>query len=180
MELKNEQNEKTTYAVEFTYWSEEPTADLYCDGYHIASSKVPAVFSVPNGEIEVAAGSYGINRMHYVTKERKEYTLYPDRRSFRGLRMRFHNRFPRTSSLIGTIAVITLLVSLVLSFPQLIETVTQIPWVSNQFGQFSSPITLPLWANITLITLAILAGYERALMLRNHWLVDMETSYWDS
>ncbi|GAB3796133.1 hypothetical protein [Virgibacillus kimchii] len=34
---------------------------------------------------------------------------------------------------------------------------------------------------VTILVIAgTLAALERALMLRNHWLIDMETSWWDS
>ncbi|WP_079473953.1 hypothetical protein [Marinococcus halophilus] len=86
-----------TYAVDCKYFVEEPRADVYREGRHIASSKLPAVFPVENGVIEVAAGSYGIKRIHYVTEEETEYPLWPDPCSIRDLRLRLDHQFPRIS-----------------------------------------------------------------------------------
>src|SRR5690625_1235811 len=66
-----------TYAVDVHYFSEEETAELYRNGKHIAKSKLPAIFPVPGGFIEVAISTYGLTRMHYVTEEDEEHQLYP-------------------------------------------------------------------------------------------------------
>ncbi len=44
--------------------------------------------------MEVASGMDGINRIYYVTNEGKANLIYPDDRSFRGMRLRFDKRFP--------------------------------------------------------------------------------------
>jgi len=168
------------YAVDVNYFSEESTAELYRDGKHYATSKLPAVFPVPGGFIEVAISTYGLKRMHYVTEDETEHQLYPDPRSTEGLRMRFDSHFPRASSIIGIAAIVILLISLVLGLPQLAAAISQIPIVEENFGSFESPFILQDWLNITLLTAGILAALERALMMRNHWLIDMETSWWDS
>ncbi len=94
--------------------------------------------------------------------------------------MWLHKRSPRTSSFIEVIAIVILLTSIALGLPQLIEKITEIPWVTENIGTFVSPIAFPAWANITIGVVAAIAGVERTLMLRSHWLIDMETSYWDS
>lgn len=169
-----------TYAVNVNYFSEESAADLYRDGKHCATSKLPAVFPVPGGFIEVATTTYGIKRMHYITNKETAHQLYPDRLSTEGLRMRFDARFPRVSGVIGITAIVILLISVVLGLPQLAAAISQIPIVEEYLGSFESPILLPEWLNITLLITGTLAALERALMLRNHWLIDMETSWWDS
>lgn len=180
IEIINDKNEKFMYAINCKYFEDEPSANLYHNGKHIAYSKLPATFPVENGVIEVGHGGYGVNQIHYATDKEEAFSIYPDKRSIRGLRMWLHKRFPQTSRLIGIIAIIILLTSLVLSLPQLIEKLTQIPWVSEKIGVFESPITLPVWVNITIFIAGAIAGLERTLMLRKHWLIDMETSYWDN
>lgn len=168
------------YAVNVNYFSEKETTELYRDGKHYATSKLPAVFQVPGGFIEVAVTTYGLKRMHYVAEGEGEYQLYPDRKSTEGLRMRFDARFPRSSKIIGIAAIIILLVSLVLGLPQLIAAISQIPIVEEHIGSFEWPLILPDWLNTTLLISGIIAALERALMLRSHWLIDMETSWWDN
>lgn len=177
IEITNDKNEKTNYAISCKYFVEE---HLYRNGRHIAYSKLPAAFPVENGVIEIVNGGYGINRIHYDTDKEGTFSVYPDKRSIRGLRMWLHKRFPRISSLIGMIAIVILLTSIALSLPQLIEKITEIPWVTENIGTFVSPITFSLQINIWMWVAGAVAGVERTLMLRNHWLIDMETSYWDS
>ncbi|KQL58603.1 MULTISPECIES: hypothetical protein [Bacillaceae] len=181
LKLRNHESEDHVYAVNVHFFSEDNTAELYLNGKHIATSSLPAAFPVPGGVIEVGTTDYGLSRMHYVEDGgQREYVLQPDKRSGEGLRMRFDQRFPILSKSIGRSAVMVLLVSLLLGLPQLVELVTSIPWIHEQIGTFQSPITLPDWANTTLIVAAVLAGIERALLLKNHWLIDMETGYWDN
>ena len=180
IEITNDQNEKTDYAISCKYFAEEPKADLYRNGIHIAYSKLPAAFVVENGVIEIEKGGYGINRIRYDSDKEETFSVYPDKRSIRGLRMRLHKRFPKISSLIGMIAILILLTSIALSAPQLIEKITEIPWVSENIGTFKLPIAFSLQVNIWIWVAGAVAGVERTLMLRNHWLIDMETSYWDS
>ncbi|GAQ16410.1 hypothetical protein OPHB3_0327 [Oceanobacillus picturae] len=180
IDITNDNNEKIIYAISCKYFAEEPMADLYRDGRHIAYSKLPAAFPVENGVIEIDSGGYGINRIRYATEEDKTYSVYPDKHSIRGWRMWLHKRFPQISRLIGILAIIVLLISLALSLPQLIEMITEIPRVSENIGTFESPIVFSWQSNTWIFAAGVLAGLERTLMLRNHWLIDMETSYWDS
>jgi hypothetical protein len=177
--LREDDGHVHTYAVNVNYFSEESTTDLYRDGKHYATSKLPAVFPVPGGFIEVAITTYGVKRMHYVSDDEAAHMLYPDRRSTEGLRMRFDARFPRASSVVGISAIIILLVTLVLGLPQLAALISQIPFIEENLGSFESPWVLPDWLNTMLMIAGILAALERALMLRNHWLIDMETNWWD-
>lgn len=178
--LREDDGAVHTYAVDINYFNEKSTAELYRDGKHHATSGLPAVFSVPGGVIEASISSFGLKRMHYVTDDETEHQLYPDGRSTEGLRMRFDSHFPRVSSVIGITAVVVLLISLVLGLPQLAALISQIPFIADNWGSFDSPVVLPDWLNTVLLVAGILAALERALMLRNHWLVDMETSWWDS
>ena len=44
-------------------------------------------------------------------------------------------------------------------------------------GTFTSPIQLPAWLNTALLVAGIIAAFERALTLRNHWLIDADTTW---
>jgi hypothetical protein len=65
---------------------------------------------------------------------------------------------------------------LAVALPKTLEVVTHSPIVAQHVGTFVSPIRLPQWANISLAVAGALAAMERALTLRNHWLLDMDTS----
>lgn len=171
IEIKTNEKERLNYAVNCSYFVEEPRADLYREGRHIAYSKLPAVFPVENGFIEAASGSYGIKRMHYVTEEETEYRLYPDKRSLRGLRLSLDNQFPLTSRLIGVISILMLLTTFVLGLPQLIEPISQVPWIAENIGVFVSPFEYSAMENFWIVVLGVIAGVERSLLLRNKWLL---------
>ncbi|TDQ41189.1 hypothetical protein [Aureibacillus halotolerans] len=178
IKLTDEDNDEMIYAVNVNHFNENHATELYCDGKHIATSELPAAFSVPDGAIEVGTSIYGLSRMHYVTTENNEYPLQPDKWSTEGIRMRLDARFPRASSIIGKMAIVVLFVSLFVGLPQLASVISETPFFAVNFGSFVSPIQLPGWANTTLTVAGILAGVERALMLRNHWLIDIETTFW--
>ena len=79
--------------------------------------------------------------------------------------------------MIGLVAVMILLVGLVLMVPQVVELVTTVEVVAAQVGTFTSPIQLPVWLNTTLLVAGMIAAFERALTLRNHWLIDADTTW---
>ncbi len=173
-----EEDIENVYAVNVDYFNEDETTELYLNGKHHATSNLPATFPVANGYIEVATTTFGLKRMHYVTADGTEQQLAPHPRSMEGLRMKFDQRFPGISKLIGIAAIIILLVSLVLGLPQLVALISQIDFISDRFGTFESPIVLSDWLNMTLVVGGTLAALERAITLRSHWLIDMET-WWD-
>ncbi len=177
--ITNEKNETIYYALKSRYFAEDSSVDLYHNNKHIAYSTLPAAIPVENGIIEVKSGGSGINSIKYITDKKETFSVYPDKRSVRGLRMGLHKSFPKISSLIAGIAIVILLTSLALSLPQLIESIAQIPWVSENIGTFESPINLSVWENFAIGIAVALAAIERALMLRSHWLIDMETSGWE-
>lgn len=152
-------------------------AALYRDGAQLYRSKLPATFPVPGGVIEVAANGYGASRMHFVDDRGNEQVLAPHRRAAEGLRARFDRRFPALSRTIGVLAILILLVCLVTGIPQGLEMITSFEPIAERFGTFSSPIQLPDWANVSLLAAGLIAGTERALTLRNHWLVDLDTTW---
>jgi hypothetical protein len=147
-------------------------ADLYVDGRHTASSRVPAAFPVEGGVIEVAASTFGLKRCHYVTPDGAERQLVPDSRSAAGRRLRLDHDHPALSRSIGSASVVLLVGGLGVVVLELVDVVGRIPPVVDRFGGFRAPVQLPLWLTITLGVGAVVASMERALRLRYHWLLD--------
>ncbi|WP_308798976.1 hypothetical protein [Agromyces silvae] len=150
----------------------EVYVQLYRDGVNQARSKSPAAFAVPGGTIEVVTSGYGLRRCHYVADDGSERQLTPEPASAEGFRARLHRRFPTLSRGLGAISVIVLVIGVVLGVPQILETVTSIPPIAENFGTFVSPIHLPAWLNITILVATLVASTERALRLRYNWLLD--------
>ncbi|MBO3675460.1 hypothetical protein [Streptomyces sp. NEAU-YJ-81] len=174
LRLRNDDGRQTVYAVEVRHQSSDKAiAHLYLDGRHHAESKVPAVFPVQGGTVEVRASTFGLKRCHYVTAERAEYQLIPDPHSAEGRRARLDRSHPALSRWIGFLSVIVLAIGLVLLILQLTEQVTRAPeGVAQYVGTFTSPIDLPAWGNVVLGFCTVAASTERALRLRYHWLLD--------
>lgn len=152
--------------------NDSPVA-LYRDGVQIHRSDLPAIFRLPGGQLEVATTLYGLRRMHFVRDSGEAYVLRPHPHSPEGLRAAFSRRAPRTSRTIGHFAAMILLAGLALTLPQGLETVTDLHLISERIGSFTSPISLPAWANTALVTVTTFAAIERALTLRRHWLLDL-------
>ncbi|HJF15973.1 MAG TPA: hypothetical protein K8V32_14485 [Enteractinococcus helveticum] len=167
------------YAVNVNYFDWDDTADLYLDGVHTAQADLPAEFPVEGGTIEVATSTYGLKRMHFVDRTGQARVLKPDPASAEGLRARFAQRAPRTSRLIGILAVVILLTLLPIGLLDLAEIITHTEFAQQYIDPFTSPIRLPDWATTPALVLSILAALERALTLRNHWLIDMDTGWFD-
>ncbi|MEV6817750.1 hypothetical protein AB0M72_03245 [Nocardiopsis dassonvillei] len=169
---------RTVYAVHVDhtqrFFSEDGKgrADLYLDGRHHAESRLPAVFPVRGGVIEVAATAFGLRRCHYVTDEGTEHQLVPDPRSGEGRRARLEREHPVLSRWIGVLSLLLLVVPAVLLVPQLVEVAFELPPVAERFGTFTSPVHLPVWLNTALALGAAAASTERALRLRYNWLLD--------
>jgi hypothetical protein len=165
-----------TCAVDVRRWGKqsggEAIAHLYLDGRHHARSRIPAVFSVEGGVIEVAMSRFGIKRCHYVTAEGQERQLDPDPKSAVGRRARLERNHLAASRVIGLVSVLLLVIGVGLNVLQLIEPISRVPAIAGHLGTFTSPIRLPLWLNLTLALGAALASMERGLRLRYHWLLD--------
>ncbi|MGI5192835.1 hypothetical protein ACQEVY_04150 [Streptomyces sp. CA-288835] len=176
LRLTNDDGRQTVYTVDVRHQNQSEgyvKAHLYLDGSHHAESKVPAVFPIQGGTVEVRTSGFGLKRCHYVTAEGAEFLLVPDPVSAEGRRARLDRSHPALSRWIGFLSVIVLVVGLVLLILQLAEQVTRAPeGIAQYVGTFTSPIDLPAWGN-TLIGLAtVAASTERALRLRYHWLLD--------
>ena len=174
--------EQDVYSVDVDLYGKEwmgPESALYKNGRRIKESSVPSVYEVPGGFIEVETTTYGVKRIHYVT-DSDELQMVPDKHSLEGMRARFDSKFPMTGKWIGYIAIAILIISLIVAIPAVIELITRINIVGDNFGTFTSPFQFPYWLNATLVILGLLAATERALSLKNHWLIDMETNTFDS
>jgi hypothetical protein len=163
-----------TYAVDVRQAGDpddgEVRARLYRNGAQIAVSKLPARFTVPGGHIEVAVGSYGLRRCHYVTADGRERQLTPHPGSAEGWRARLHHRHPVLSRSIGVLSALIILVGVCIAVPQLVETISQAPPIAENLGVFTSPFHLPPALNVTVAVAVFLASTERALRLRSTWL----------
>ena len=174
-EHPNDDDQVHTYAVDVNFFDEKSRAFLYRDGTQHAVSKMPAAFPISGGFIEVAATMFGMKRVHLVLNSGEERQLRPAPRTAEHRRAVFGQRFPGMSRLIAGTAIVILLIGLVVGVPQLIEQVSQIPIIAERFGSFSAPFSPPGWVNTTLLVGGIAAAFERALTLRNHWLIDADT-----
>lgn len=175
LRLTGEDGQWHTWSVDVRHGGDsngEVRAQLYCDGQHHARSKLPAAFPLPGGTVEVVASGYGLKRCHYVSHDGAERQLMPDSASAEGRRARLEREHPALGRAIGCVSVAVLVVALILGFPQIVQQISQIPPIADNFGSFTSPIRLPAWFNVTLLVATLVASTERALRLRNHWLLD--------
>lgn len=177
--LATPEGARTTYAVQVKYFDWEDTADLYLNGIHHAQAKLPAAFPVAGGTIEVASTLYGLKRMHFVGAAGQEKVLRPDPASAEGLRARLAQRHPVLSKTISTLAIVILLVLLVFGLMQAVEFITHREYVQGFVDPITAPLSLPDWASTPALVLGVLAALERALTLRNHWLIDMDTGWFE-
>ncbi|MFS0786666.1 hypothetical protein ABC345_09840 [Shouchella sp. 1P09AA] len=173
--ITKENNEQVHYALKSRYFADDSSVDLYHGKTHVAYSTLPASIPIENGILEVKSGGSGINQIRYRTDEAETFSIYPDKRSVRGWRLGLHRHFPVISNCLGLLAILVLLASLALGLPQIVEQISEIPWIAEHIGTFQSPINLPVWLNVAIGLATGFAATERALMLRSHWLIDMET-----
>lgn len=175
--LRTPDGAASTYAVDVRQAGDasdgEVRARLYLDGSMVALSKLPARFSVPGGHIEVAVGTYGLRRCHYVRAEGGESPLTPDPASAEGRRARLHRTRPGLSRLVGIVSMAFVVAGLCVTVPQLIETFSHIPPIADAIGTCDSPVRLPIAANALVAIAAVVGSTERALRMRSSWLDDL-------
>ncbi|MCC2314999.1 hypothetical protein [Cellulomonas xiejunii] len=150
----------------------EARADLYVDGLHHATAKLPAAFGVPDGTIDVASSGYGMRRIHHVRHDGSVRQLVPDPASAEGWRARLDRTHPALSRALALASASVLVVALVLGVPQVVEQLTAIPPVAQAVGAWTSPFRLSETANIALVVATIAASTERALRLRYSRILD--------
>ncbi|MFC9508246.1 hypothetical protein [Streptomyces sp. NPDC057002] len=176
LRLLSDEGRQLDYAVDVRHQNQKDgyvKAHLYLDGRHHAESRVPAVFPVHGGTVEVRASNFGLKRCHYVTAEGAEFRLVPDPASAEGRRARLDRSHPAVSRCIGFLSLIVLLIGLSLLILQLAEQLTRDPQgLARYVGTFISPIDLPAGANAVVGLVTVAASTERALRLRYNWLLD--------
>lgn len=168
--------EASVYTIEVKHGGDPETwevlASLYRDGRHVAESKVPALFPVPGGSIDVRTSEVGMRRAHFIADDGTEHRLEPDPRSAEGRRMRFAREHPAGSWLMGAVSVVLLLIGIGLNLLQFAEPLSEIPPIADTIGTFESPVHLPLWLNVALGFGAAVGATERAMRMRFNWLLD--------
>ncbi|MEV1023108.1 hypothetical protein [Streptomyces sp. NPDC050264] len=167
---------QAVYTVDVRHWMNQSSgnvkAHLYRDGRLHAESKLPAVFPVPGGTIEVRMSGFGFRRCHYVTDKGPEHQLVPDPASAEGRRARIEHAHPALSRAIRFFSVCVLLASLLILIPQLLEQLTKSEGVARHTGTFTAALDLPAWGNVAITLATLVASTERALRLRFNWLLD--------
>ncbi|KAB1644917.1 hypothetical protein [Gulosibacter chungangensis] len=165
-----------SYAVDVNFFDLESRCALYRDGSQHLRAKLPVKFPVHQGQIEVADSTYGMTRIHLL-RDGQEQQLVPMPGTAEFWRAKFGRNHPVASRIIGWLAIAILLVSLVLLLPWVIELISQMDFIAERFGTFTNPLEVPGWLGSTLAVASVLAGLERALTIRSHWLIDADT-YW--
>lgn len=163
-----------TYAVDVRQAGDlrdgEVRARLYLEGALVSYSKLPARFSVTGGHIEVAVGTFGLRRCHYVPTDGDARQLTPHPASAEGRRAGLHRRHPALSRLVGVISTLLVLVGVAVAVLQLTETISQVPPIAEALGTFESPLHLSVAATVALGVATVVGSTERALRLRSSWL----------
>ena len=154
-------------------------ASLYRDDSHVQTAEMPAEFQLEHGRIEVAASRFGMEKIQLVAADGTSRQLDPAPGTPEHWRAQLSRRHPGVGRALAAVAVLVLVVNLMVLAPQLLDLLTHQAVWTDRFPPFDSPLDLPAWANTSLAVLGALAGVERALSLRNHWLLDVETAGMD-
>ena len=166
-----------TYTVDVRHSGDladgEIRARLYVNGALQSYAKMPTRFVVPGGHIEVAVTSFGLKRCHYVTADGAEQQLSPDPASAEGRRARLHHRHPGLSRTIGFASTVFVIVGLCVEVPQIVAALFHIPLIADSIGSFTSPVQLPLQANLLIGLAAVVGSTERSLRLRSSWIDEL-------
>ncbi|MFD3585852.1 hypothetical protein [Streptomyces sp. NPDC058683] len=174
LRLAGDDGHEAVYAVDVRHWQNQSSgnvkAHLYLDGRLHAVSKLPAVFPVQGGTVEVKMSGFGLKRCHYVTDEGRECQLVPD--SAEGRRARLDRAHPALSRALGLLSLCVLVAALTVLVPQLAEQLTKSEGIAQHTGTFTSPIDVPKWGNIAIGVATVAASTERALRLRHSHLLD--------
>ncbi|WP_228528863.1 hypothetical protein [Arthrobacter gandavensis] len=145
-------------------------ARLYVNERLELLSRMPASFPVPGGHIEVAAGTFGMRRCHYVPAGGTPEQLHPHPKTAEGRRARLHRTHPLVSRAVGATATVLVLLGVIVAIPQLLETLLAIPPVRESLGTFELPVDVPPAVNVAVGVAAVAGSAERALRLRSNWL----------
>lgn len=153
--------------VDFLDWDEKVL--LYRDGVQERVQRGTSRFTLDDGaRLEVAWSTLGLRRAHLVRAEGTETPLTPAPGTAERWRADLERDRPALSRRLAATSWAVLTVALLLQVPQLLELGAGVTgWYA-----FTSPVTLPASLNTPLSVAALLAGLERALRLRHHWLID--------
>lgn len=175
--LRTPEGAVTTFSVDIRRAGDlsdgEVRARLYRDGSLAAYSRMPARFAVPGGHIEVAVGTFGLRRCHFVPDGGGEVPLTPDPASAEGRRARLHRERPRVSRVVGLVSTAFVLLGLCVAVPQILQELSQVPAVADSIGTFTSPVRPSPVGNVLIGIAAVLGSTERALRMRSSWLDDL-------
>lgn len=177
--IENQYGDSDRYTVDIDLYGPDllqGRANLFKNNKEIAKSTIPAQFPIGDGYIDVQATDYGLKRIHYV-EGNMERQLTPDPRTAEGFRANLAFRHPKLSRTIDILSITILVIGILVLIPSLIETISG--WEITGGFEFTSPLHLPGWFEGMMLVLTILAAIERALSIKNHWLIDMDTSYLD-
>lgn len=153
--------------VDFFDWDEK--VHLYRDGRLDRVQRGKARFELEDGaRIEAAMSTYGLRRAHLVLPDGTERRLDPAPGTAERWRADLERDHPTASRRLAYVSWTVLVVALVLQVPQLLALGS----VLTGWYEFTSPVTLPGWLDTVLSVGGTLAGIERALRLRYHWLLD--------
>lgn len=157
------------YAIDTDLFDFDEIIHFYVDGHRVETQESDASFEVPDGVIEVTVGTYGLTRAHLVQTSGEERLMTPAPGTAERWRLDLRRERPTLSTRLDWAARIILVVSLILQVPQWAE------WVLPNFGiDFMSPFSLPIWMNTWITIAGFLAAIDRALQLKNHWLLDSD------
>lgn len=159
----------TRWDVEVDYFDWDEKVRLYRDGVQERVQRGTSRFDLDDGaRIEVAWSTFGLKRAQLVPAGGDVTQLAPAPGTAERWRADLDRDRPTLSRRLGTASGLVLLLAVALQVPQLLEVgATATGWY-----EFTSPVTLPGWLNGPLGVAAVLAGVERALRLRYHWLLD--------
>ncbi|MGC5629789.1 hypothetical protein ACPYO6_16260 [Georgenia sp. Z1344] len=159
----------TTWDVDVDLFDLSEKVHLYRDGVQDRVQRGKSRFELPHGHrIEVAWSTYGLSRAHLVDAVGQEVQLEPRPGTGERWRADLERERPAASRLLAVVSWTILALALLLELPQLVQLVSG--WTG--WFDFTSPVSLPSWANVTLMVAGVVAALERALGMRNHWLLD--------
>lgn len=155
--------------VEVDYFDWDEKVRLYRDGVQERVQRGTSRFTLDDGaRIEAAWSTFGLRRAHLLRVDGEEQQLVPAPGTAERWRAELDRDRPHLSRRLAMTSWAVLAVALALQVPQLIEGGAQL----TGWYEFTSPVDLPGWVNTPLTIAGILAGLERALRLRYHWLLD--------
>lgn len=153
--------------VDFFDWDER--VYLYQDGLQARVQRGTSTFDLPDSaSIEVAWSTYGLRRAHLVKADGSQHQLTPIQGTAEHWRAELAQNHPRLSRWMDISSWIILAIVFALEIPQALAAIAEF----TQWYQFMSFVTLPAWLNSLITVAGVVAGLERALRLRYHWLLD--------